>query len=61
MTSPQHRQTDGVFKRTMCLYGLYTLLSNGMYIIGFYLLPEGFMRRSPQVAVGSLVTQAGSF
>ena len=61
MTSPQHRQTDGVFKRTMWLYGLHTLLSNGMYIIGFYFLPEGFMRRSPQVAVGRLVTQAGSF
>ena len=61
MTSPQHPQTDGVFKRAMWLYGLHTLLNNGMYIIGFYFLPEGFMRRSPQVAVGRLVTQAGSF
>ncbi len=61
MTSTQHPQTDGVLKRAMCLFDLYTLLNNGMYIIGFYFLPEGFMRRSPQVAVGGLVAEAGSF
>jgi hypothetical protein len=61
MTSTQNPQTDGVFKRAMWLFGLYTLLNNGLYILGFYFLPEGFMRRSPQVAVGGLVAQAGSF
>jgi len=38
---------DGVFKRILWLYGLYTLLSNAAYLLGYYLLPEGFMRGSP--------------
>jgi hypothetical protein len=29
------------------LYGLYTILSNACFLIGYYLLPEGFMRGSP--------------
>ena len=61
MTSTQHPQTDGVFKRAMCLFGLYTLLNNGMYIIGFYFLPEGFMRRSPKLpSAGWSLRQARS-
>jgi hypothetical protein len=54
----QQLHTDGVFKRAMWLYGLYAVLSNGAYLLGFYLLPEGFMRGSPGAAV---VAQEGSF
>src|SRR5512136_1694490 len=51
---------NGVFKRTLWLYGLYTLLSNAMYLLGYYLLPEGFMRGSPQVSIGRLAA-TGTF
>jgi len=45
----------------MWLYGLHTVLSDGAYLLGFYFLPQGFMRDSPQVAVGRMVAQADSF
>jgi hypothetical protein len=51
---------DGVFKRILWLYGLYMLLSNTTYLVGYYLLPEGFMRGSPQVSVGRLAA-TGTF
>ncbi len=57
----QQLSTDGVGKRAMILYGLHTVLNNGAYLIGFYLLPEGFMRAGPQVAVGGAIAQANSF
>jgi hypothetical protein len=38
----------GVFSRALLLYGLYTLLSNAFFLIGYYLLPESFMRGSPR-------------
>ncbi|MFN8596301.1 MAG: hypothetical protein U0559_08980 [Anaerolineae bacterium] len=47
---------DSVFKRALWLYGLYTLLSNAAYLVGYYLLPQGFMRGSPAVAVGRMAT-----
>ena len=51
---------DNVFKRLLLLYGLYTLISNAMFLVGYYLLPEGFLRGSPQVqAAGAIVS--GSF
>ncbi len=50
---------DNVFKRLLLVYGLYTLISNAMFLVGYYLLPEGFMRGSPQVqAAGSIVSGA---
>lgn len=52
MTSSQPALRDGVLKRVLWLYGVYMLLSNAAYLFGYYLLPEGFMRGSPQVAVG---------
>jgi len=58
-TSAVQTQT-GVFKRILWLYGLYTLLSNAAYLLGYYLLPEGFMRNSPQVTVGRLAA-TGTF
>ncbi len=61
MESPRQLQTDGVAKRALCLYGLHTVLNNGTYLLGFYLLPQGFMRGGPQVAVGGMVAQEGSF
>lgn len=54
-------QTDGIVKRVLWLYGLYTLLNNAAFLIGYYFLPEEFMRNSPQVAVGGLVAQQESF
>ncbi len=52
---------DTVLKRVLCLYGLFTILSNISFLIGYYLLPEGFMRGSPQMVAGELVASAGSF
>ncbi len=52
---------DSVFKRTLLLYGLYTLIFNICFVFAFYLLPEGFMRGSPQTATGEIVAAAESF
>lgn len=60
MTSQQPMAHESVFKRVLWLYGLYTLLFNAAYLFGYYLLPEGFMRGSPQVAVGRLAA-TGTF
>jgi hypothetical protein len=38
---------DSVFKRVLLLYRLFMLLSNAAYLIGYYLLPEGFLRGGP--------------
>lgn len=59
----EHRSTasETVWKRVLWLYGLYMLLSNAAYLAGYYLLPEGFMRGSPQVGIGRLVGSATSF
>jgi hypothetical protein len=51
---------NGVFKRILWLYGLYALLSDAAYLLGYHLLPEGFMRGSPQVSVGRLAA-TGTF
>ena len=59
-TSKVHAQ-DSVFKRILLLYGINELLSNAAFLIGFYLLPEGFMRGSPQTAAGEIVASAESF
>jgi len=52
---------ETLWKRVLWLYGLYMLLSNAAYLFGYSLLPEGFMRGSPQVAAGRLVAEAASF
>lgn len=50
---------DNVFKRLLLVYGLYTLISNAMFLVGYYLLPEGFVRGSPQVqAAGAIVSSS---
>lgn len=60
MTLQQPMAHESVFKRVLWLYGLYMLLSNATYLFGYYLLPEGFMRGSPQVAVGRFAS-TGTF
>jgi hypothetical protein len=50
-----------VLKRVLLLYGAYMLLNNSTYLIGYYFLPEGFMRGSPQTAAGRIVDSVGSF
>jgi hypothetical protein len=53
--------STAVFRRILGLYGAYMLLNNAAYLLGFYFLPEGLMRGSPQTAAGRLVASAGSF
>jgi hypothetical protein len=55
------QQNVSVFKRVLLLYGAYMLLNNCAYLIGFYILPEGFMRGSPQTVAARIVNSAGSF
>ena len=52
---------DSVFIRMLWLYGIYSLLFDICFVVGFYFLPEGFMRGSPQAAAGELVAKAQSF
>ncbi len=51
-SKPDVNVSGTVFTRVFWLYGLYTLLSNATFLFGYFILPEGFMRGSPQVAVG---------
>ena len=52
---------ENVFKRVLCLYGLYSLLNLFSFLLGYHFLPEGFMRGSPYSAIGSFVASAPSF
>jgi hypothetical protein len=61
MTTTQIQLQENVFKRVLWLYGLYSLLNLISFLFGYYLLPEGFMRGSPQSAIGSFVASATSF
>ncbi len=56
--NPSHQS---VFTRVLWLYGLYSLLNMVSYLLGYHLLPEGFMRGSPQSAIGSFVASATTF
>jgi hypothetical protein len=59
--SMQLGSRDHVLKRFLWLYGVYALLNNAAYLFGYYLLPEGFMRSSPQGAVGRAAARPDSF
>ncbi len=61
MNTPQVNVAGNVYSRILWIYGLFTLLSNAAFLIGFYWLPEGFMRGSPQTAGGQVVMTAQSF
>lgn len=52
---------DSVYKRILWLYGLHTILHNVAFLVGYYLLPEGFMRGSPQVAIAGVVAAQQTF
>lgn len=52
---------DSVFKRVLLLYGLFMLLSNAAYVLGYYFLPEGFLRGSPMQAGARVVAASGTF
>lgn len=52
---------DSVLKRALLLYGLYTLLSNTMFLAGYYFLPEGLLRGTPWTALGEVAMSPGSF
>jgi hypothetical protein len=47
--------------RVLWLYGLYMLVSNAFFLIGYYLLPEGALRQGPQTAAALVVADAGAF
>jgi hypothetical protein len=60
--NPQQIQVkDNILKRILLLYGLYSLLSNAFFTIGYYFLPEGFLRGSPQMVPGEFVAQQTGF
>lgn len=60
-TSRQIQAHDGMSKRVLWLYGLHTILWNVFFLVGYYLLPEGFMRGSPQAAVAELASRPETF
>lgn len=53
--------TDSVFKRVFWLYGLYSLIYNACFLVGYYYLPDGWLRGSPSAAVGTAVAAAETF
>lgn len=61
MNTPQVHISGSVYSRILWIFGLTTLLSNAAYLIGYYWLPEGIMRSSPQTAGGQVVLTAQSF
>ncbi len=61
MDSLQVQVKDSLFKRILLLYGLYSLLSNAFFLVGYYLLPEGFLRGSPQMVPAETVAQQTRF
>ena len=52
---------DSVFKRILWLYGVYALLSNSFFLVGYHLLPERFMRGGHIGAIADFVVAAESF
>ena len=49
---------EHVLKRALLLYGLHAILFNIFFVFAYYVLPDGFMRSSPQMASAEAV--AGS-
>lgn len=47
--------------RVLWLYGLYTLVSNAAFLVGYYLLPEGLFRSGPLTASGRAVAGVTTF
>lgn len=61
MNSLQVQVKDNLFKRILLLYGLYSLLSNAFFLVGYYFLPEGFLRGSPQMGPAEYMAQQTGF
>jgi len=61
MNSPQSEPQNGVCARILWLYGLYTLLANASFLVGYHLLPEGFVRGSYVGAIADFVAAPESF
>lgn len=61
MNTSEVHVSGSVYSRILWLYGLYTLLSNAVFLLSYYWLPEGFLRSSPYTATGRLVAAAESF
>jgi hypothetical protein len=57
------RQGDerSVARRILWLYGLYIILHQALFLIGYYWLPEGLLRGSPWFRVGEWVAAGGTF
>jgi len=55
------RSTENVFKRVLWLFGLYTLISNATFLLGYYVLPVGFLRGTAWTAAGKIANRPGSF
>jgi len=52
---------DHVLKRALLLYGLHAILFNIFFVFAYYVLPDGFMRSSPQMASAEAVAKQSSF
>jgi hypothetical protein len=52
---------DHVLKRALLLYGLHAILFNVFFVFAYYVLPDGFMRSSPQMASAEAVARQSSF
>lgn len=61
MNSPRAEPQNGVCARILWLYGLYTLLANASFLVGYHLLPEGFVRGSYVGAIANFVAAPESF
>ena len=61
MNIPQVHVSGSVYSRILWFYGIYTLLSNAAFLIGYYWFPEGFMRGSPMTAPARVVGEAQTF
>lgn len=61
MNTSQVQAQDRVFKRILWLYGLYTLLSNASFLIGYHLLPERCMRGGHIGAIADFVAAPETF
>ncbi len=61
MNTSQVHVPGSVFSRILWMYGLYTLLSNAAFLIGYHWLPEGLLRGSPATGGGQIAADARTF
>ena len=61
MNTPQVHVSGSVISRILWFFWLYTLLFNAAFLIGYYWLPEGFLRGSPVTTSGQVAAEAQTF